>query len=99
MEWTLKVSHSNGRPILFLPPRETNVDLPTGWTDLRIDNELVKANFVKIAVNVARRTDSDANVLPEILLRWFGPDAGKPGTTHQVTLRREGSDWLLLPAS
>jgi hypothetical protein len=97
LEWTLNASHSNGRPLLFLPSREANKDLPEGWIDLKIDDEVVKANFVKIAVNVAHRPGSDENVLPDILSRWFGPDTGKPGTRHQVMLRREGNDWWLLP--
>ncbi len=39
------------------------------------------------------------NVLPELLTDWFGPDAGKPGTKHQVALRREGAEWVLQPVS
>jgi hypothetical protein len=38
-----------------------------------------EAHFVKIAVNVVRRTDADENVLPDILREWFGPAAGEPG--------------------
>ena len=96
-EIALKVNHSEGRPILFPLPRETRPELPDGWTDLRVDNETVSANFVKVAVNVARRPGSDENVLPEVLHRWFGPDAGKPGTRHQVILRRDGDVWELRP--
>jgi superfamily II DNA or RNA helicase/diadenosine tetraphosphate (Ap4A) HIT family hydrolase/HKD family nuclease len=96
-EFVLKVSHADGRPILFLPDRDDNPGLPEGWTDIRADDELLSANFVKIAVNVARRPDSDTNALPELLRRWFGADAGKPGTRHQVILRREGSSWELKP--
>jgi superfamily II DNA or RNA helicase/HKD family nuclease/diadenosine tetraphosphate (Ap4A) HIT family hydrolase len=97
-EFVLKVSHADGRPILFLPNRDTTPDLPEGWTDIRAENEPLSANFVKVAVNVARRPDSDTNVLPELLQRWFGADAGKPGTRHQVILRREGLSWELTPS-
>lgn len=96
-EVALKVNHSEGRPILFPLPRETHPELPDGWTDVRIDNETLSANFVKVAVNVARRQGSDKNVLPEVLHRWFGSDAGKPGTKHQVILRRDGEIWELRP--
>ena len=96
-EIVLKVNHSEGKPILFPLPRETRPELPEGWTDLRIDKETLSANFVKVAVNVARRPGSDDNVLPEVLHRWFGPDAGKPGTRHQVILRRDGDVWELKP--
>jgi len=96
-EITLKVNHSDGRPILFPLRRETHPELPDGWTDIRADNETLNANFVKIAVNVARRQGSDDNVLPELLHKWFGSDAGKPGTKHQVVLRRDGDIWELRP--
>jgi hypothetical protein len=93
----LKVSHANGSPILFLPDRSTHEDLPEGWTDIKMDNEVLSANFVKVAVNVARRPDNDENVLPQKLRQWFGDDAGKPGTRHQVVLKREGDGWRLQP--
>jgi superfamily II DNA or RNA helicase/diadenosine tetraphosphate (Ap4A) HIT family hydrolase/HKD family nuclease len=96
-EIALKVNHSEGRPILFPLPRDTHPELPDGWTDLRVDGEILSASFVKVAVNVAHRPGSDENVLPEVLHRWFGPDAGKPGTKHQVILRRDGAAWDLSP--
>jgi hypothetical protein len=97
-EFVLKVSHADGKPILFLPARETHMELPEGWTNLHINQETLSVNFVKVAVNVARRADHEENVLPEILQGWFGADAGKPGTKHQVILRRDGGNWQLQPA-
>jgi superfamily II DNA or RNA helicase/HKD family nuclease/diadenosine tetraphosphate (Ap4A) HIT family hydrolase len=97
-EFVLKVSHSDGKPILFLPPRETHLELPEGWTNLRVNDETLNANFVKVALNVVRRADNEINVLPGILHVWFGADAGKPGTKHQVILRREGDIWQMQPA-
>ncbi len=35
------------------------------WTDIRADDEPLSANFVKIAINVAHRPNSDTNALPE----------------------------------
>lgn len=96
-EFSLKVVHSGGTPILFLPDRDTHPGLPEGWTDVRLNDETVSANFVKIAVNVVRRPHSEENVSPEILRQWFGEDAGKPGTRHQVILSRDGSGWQLRP--
>ena len=55
-----KVSHSNRRPILFLPDRAQNPGLPSGWTDISIDGEVYEANFVRVALNVVRRKGSDA---------------------------------------
>ena len=94
---TLKVSHANGKPILFLPPEPERSDLPEGWTDVQIDGQTYSANFVKVAVNVVRRPGEEDNELPRILRGWFGPDAGAPGTRHAVALEQHGVDWHLAP--
>ncbi len=94
---TLKVSHSNGNPILFLPAGPERSDLPNGWTRVQIDGEGYEANFVKVAVNVVRKSGDDANQLPRILRGWFGADAGAPGTRHSVSLQLQGSAWHLRP--
>jgi hypothetical protein len=94
---TLKVSHAGGRPILFLPGEPERSDLPSGWTDVRIDGETYSANFVKVAVNVVRRAGQEDNELPRILRSWFGPDAGAPGTRHVVELEQTADGWELRP--
>lgn len=96
-QFALKVSHSSGNPILFLPDRDTNPDLPEGWTEIRIDGEGLRANFVKVALNVVEGKSGEGNVLPQILRRWFGEDAGLPGTRHQVVLRLEREGWSMAP--
>jgi hypothetical protein len=88
---TLKVSHANGQPILFLPPPPERHDLPEGWTDVEADGETLSANFVKIAINVARRGGETTNVLSEVLRRWFGEDAG--GSWHEA-FGRTGAGWF-----
>jgi len=85
--FTMKVSHTRGSPILRLPDRSATPDIPDGWTDVRIDGVPHRANFVRIALNVVRRGKVTTNVLPEVLRRWFGPDAGLPGTNYRVTCR------------
>ena len=97
-QYVLKVSHANGAPILFLPDRTTHPDLPEGWTDISVNEEILNVNFVKIAINVMRRVGSEENILRQILQHWFGDDAGKPGTRHQVILQRERDGWSLRPA-
>ena len=77
---TLKVSHSGGSPILFLPTGAERADLPNGWTPVQIDGETYQANFVKIAVNVVRRGEDDPNQLPRILRRLVRARCGCPGT-------------------
>jgi hypothetical protein len=64
---TLKVSHSNGKPILFLPTGPERAALPEGWTPVQIDGATYEANFVKNAVNVVRKPGDDGNQLPGIL--------------------------------
>ena len=85
-----KVFQSNGNPILKLPNGCEERDAPWDWTPVEIEGEAHQANFVKIAVNVMRREGSDANVLPDVLRRWFGDDAGQPGTRFQVAFVRGG---------
>ncbi len=81
-----KVSHTGGRPILFLPDRQVQPDIPRGWMDVLVEGQLHEANFVKVAVNVLRRKGSTKNLLPETLRQWFGKDAGLPGTNFQVSI-------------
>ncbi|HEV8483775.1 MAG TPA: DUF3427 domain-containing protein, partial [Blastocatellia bacterium] len=95
--YVLKISHSGGQPILFLPPRAQNPGVPNGWTEVRVGAEIYSANFVKVAINVMRAPGSETNVLPELLRKWFGPDTGLPGTRHRVSLRRTGAEWGLEP--
>ena len=92
-----KVSHANKRPILFLPDRERNPGLPMGTTQVSIDGEVYEADFVKVALNVVRRTGSDTNELPAILRRWFGPRAGVAGTDFRVAVERQGNGYVLVP--
>ncbi len=94
-----KVSHAGGKPILFLPSRDRNPGIPEGWVEVTADGETYQANFVKIAVNVMTRGASDTNVLPELMRKWFGPNAGQPGTTFQVVFERSDEGYVLSPAS
>lgn len=98
-EYSLKVGRAGEQPMLFLPDRKSHAGLPEGWTDIQVNGRALSANFVKIALNVVQASGSEKNILPELLTEWFGPDVGKPGTKHHVTLRREGADWVLQPAS
>ena len=92
-----KVSHTNGRPLLFLPNRKSNPHIPSGWTEVFVEGELHEANFVKVAINVVRRKGATKNVLSEILRRWFGIQAGLPGTSFIVAIRRAEGKLVLEP--
>jgi hypothetical protein len=94
--FAMKVSHAGGRPILFLDRRRTTW-IPDGWHSISLDGVQYEANFVKVAVNVVRRPGTTANVLPAILQRWFGPDAGQPGTRHVVYCERRDASLVMAP--
>ena len=94
-----KVSHANGRPILFLPSRDRNPGIPEGWVEISADGEAYQAKFAKIAVNVLTKGSSEQNVLPDLMHRWFGPNAGQPGTTFSVDFERSSDGYILAPTN
>lgn len=94
-----KVSQSSGRPILFLPARDTMAGLPEGWTDVVVDGRELQANFVKIAVNVVTERGATDNLLPDVLRGWFGPDAGAPGRSERVSFQIRDGAYLMGPLS
>jgi hypothetical protein len=100
LSFRAKVSHSGGKPILFIPPIETCPARPTGPTRVRLPNgsEWV-FRFLKVACNVAHPAESadKRNRLPSLLREWFGPDAGLPGTHFEVTLTCDGAAWFVAP--
>jgi len=97
--FTMKVSHANGRPILFLPDRSRVSGVPDGWQPVSIDGQRYEANFVKVAVNVVRAQGTEENALPAILRGWFGHDAGLPGTNHTVVCERIDGEWNMRPTT
>jgi hypothetical protein len=95
--FVLNVTHSNRKSILMLPDRGRSPGLPAGWTRVHVDDEVLDLSFVKVAVNVARREGSSANVLADVLRGWFGDTAGLPGTGFKVRLVEGEGGWVLSP--
>jgi hypothetical protein len=95
--FTCRVSHSAGSPILFLPDRKRYAGIPTGWSNVYANGEWIRANFVKMAVNVAEGPEGGRNRLPEILRGWFGANAGMPGTRHQVEFQPYEDGYAMSP--
>ena len=93
---TLKVSHSSGNPILRFD-RSRRSDIPEGDVTVSVDGDPLLFSFKKIAVNVAAERPGGANVLPTRMRRWFGVNAGLPGTRHEVLLERVSDLWRLRP--
>ncbi len=97
--FTAKVARMTGnRPMLFLPDRAKVKSIPFGPTPIIVDGEAFEANFVKIALNVIRKPGEKENHLPAIVTRWFGPDAGKPGTRFKVAFEPTGAGLVMKPA-
>lgn len=91
------VKQANGRPMIFLPDRESHPEIPTGPSRILVDGRPHEADFVKVALNVLRRHGEEGNVLPEVLRGWFGPDAGQPGTNHAVAFEQSADGWTMRP--
>ena len=92
-----RVSHSGGRPILFLPDRDRTPGIPEGWVEVLVGDRRLQVNFVKVAVNVVTEPGSKENILPDILRGWFGPNAGTPGRTDQVMFEVTADGYRLAP--
>ena len=93
-----KVSHANGKPILFLPDKVKTPDRPVGPTVVQLpDGTEWTFKLVKIACNVAAPRGQKSNQLPDLLRQWFGPHAGLPGTAFQVRFQRQGDSWTIVP--
>jgi hypothetical protein len=82
---------------LFLPDRAKTPNIPDGRTPVTANGEPYEANFVKIAINTMRKPGSEENDLPAVLRGWFGPDAGRPGTRHEVAIDRGDDGYTLSP--
>jgi superfamily II DNA or RNA helicase/diadenosine tetraphosphate (Ap4A) HIT family hydrolase/HKD family nuclease len=94
----IKVLQAQGRPILMFD-RERDPGLPEGETIFVADGVQYTGNFVKIALNVARRAGRAGNALPDLLRSWFGGAAGQPGTAQYVELVPGTPHWQMRPVS
>ena len=88
-----------GAPILFLRSAAVGESFPRGELDATIDGQSLVVHVRKIAINKVVARGTKTNLLPDILRRWFGPDAGKPGTGFKVWLRRRGDRVTMEPMS
>jgi superfamily II DNA or RNA helicase/diadenosine tetraphosphate (Ap4A) HIT family hydrolase/HKD family nuclease/SOS-response transcriptional repressor LexA len=95
-----KVSHANGRPILFVPDKTVCPGRLVGPTSVQLPNgSRWEFKFVKVACNVAAPEGEKTNQLSELLRNWFGPNAGLPGTGFVVRFTQEGEVWAAAPVS
>ncbi len=93
-----KVSHANGRSILFLPDMSELPERPTGPIVAKLPSgEVWEFKLVKIACNVARPVGETKNKLGDLLKSWFGPNAGLPGTNFHVQFTNQDGQWQVSP--
>jgi superfamily II DNA or RNA helicase/diadenosine tetraphosphate (Ap4A) HIT family hydrolase/HKD family nuclease len=98
LEFVAKVSHSGGRPILFLPDQDKCPGRPVGPVEVTLpDGSAWVFRFVKVACNVAHPKGTTDNRLDELLRSWFGPDAGLPGTGFTVRFQNSTEGWRVNP--
>jgi superfamily II DNA or RNA helicase/diadenosine tetraphosphate (Ap4A) HIT family hydrolase len=94
----VKVSWNKRDPILFLPTGAARARLPSDEADVILpDGSPWRFRFARIAVNVAHCVGGDRNELPDLLHRWFGPQAGRPGTNFNVRFRLSPEGWRVEP--
>jgi SOS-response transcriptional repressor LexA len=93
-----KVSHTNGRPILFLPDKTKCPERPVGPIVARLpDDSQWEFKLVKVACNVAKPVGQKDNQLGDLLKQWFGANAGLPGTNFQVRFESKDGEWRVSP--
>lgn len=93
-----KVSHVNGKPILFVPTVTDCPGRPMGPTPVQLsDGSTWEFKFVKVACNVATPTGQTGNRLGDLLKTWFGNNAGLPGTGFVVRFTNDAGLWSVTP--
>ncbi len=75
---------------MFLRSGPAGATFPRGDLAGMADGQQVVLCVRKIAINKAVAPASRQNLLPGILRRWFGDDAGAPGNGFKVWMRRRG---------
>jgi serine/threonine protein kinase/nucleoside phosphorylase len=93
-----KVVWNQRDPILKLPSRTAQPEVPFGEVNAQLpDGGVWQFRLVKEFCNVARPVGTDRNQLPELLRRWFGPQAGHPGTAFYVRFAKGADVWTMAP--
>lgn len=93
-----KVTWNQRDPILKLPSRATQPDLPRGELSAQLPNGGVwQFRLMKEFCTVARPVGTDSNRLPELLRLWFGQHAGHPETVFRVRFTRDAGGWTVAP--
>jgi SOS-response transcriptional repressor LexA len=98
--FSAKVLWNQRDPILKLPSRKTTPELPKDDIDVRLPSgDVWRFRFAKEFCNVAHPVGSQRNQLPDLLRRWFGISAGRPGTAFYVRFTRSSDGLWVEPES
>jgi hypothetical protein len=93
------ISAGGGRPIIKLPSRTGEANIPVDWVSVEMDGNAYMAKFAKQYINIVRETqESKKNVLSDILRSWHGPTVGQRGTRFEVQLVQDADGWHLRKA-
>jgi hypothetical protein len=93
------ISAGGGRPIIKLPRRTGEANIPVDWVSVEMDGKAYMVKFAKQYINVVRETqESKKNVLGDILRSWHGPTVGQRGTRFEVQLVQDTDGWHLRKA-
>lgn len=95
--FSCQVGDFGGESVLVLPDRESLQGVPDGWLPVRIEGEDSLAHFGSTAVDRITLTGSAENLLPNLLRRWFGAEAGQSGRADYVEFERFGEGYSLSP--
>jgi hypothetical protein len=94
-----RIISSGGRPIIKLPSRTGNTNIPIDWVSVEMDGKAYMAKFAKKFINMVRETqESTVNILGDILRSWYGPTVGQAGTRFEVQLVQDTDGWHLRKA-
>ena len=83
-----RVARVGDHPILVLTNDAASLHFEEGFTPVQIDGEAYELSIEENAINVVRKPDEEANLLPKMLRHWFGNDAGLSGNGERVKLKR-----------
>jgi hypothetical protein len=90
---------SDDRPIIKLPRRTGEANIPVDWVSVEMDGNAYMVKFAKQYINIVRETqESKKNVLGDILRSWHGPTVGQRGTRFEVQLVQDTDGWHLRKA-
>lgn len=92
------VGFDQGKATLILPDRSSQGGIPLGPTPVLVADRELSAEFSQSAVGSIAQPPSDENLLPAILVDWFGPDPAAAKNRFKVRVTAADEHFILEPA-